>query len=285
MAKPWGRIEIGFLGHPKFRALNANAICLWLEGKSYCDEHLNDGRFPCSIVRTFRFWSDKAVGMLTTSCGVKPSGDLYAPLWQQQDLGGVSHFVMHDYLDHNDCRDVVMARKDKAEAERERKRRYLADRRAAAKAARELATNRECSALRTVNEPSANRPRTDPTTTTTTTSTVVPSERRIREPLTPTKERPLPGFLRLRLFAWMVAKLKGSAGANFDVDQWLGDLENDERLSIPADDQERWKWLQSALDYELRTRGLLTPAPAPPTNKRVAGLVAGGEAFLRRNQA
>lgn len=121
MAKPWGRYEIGFLGGTKFRALNANAICLWWEIKSYCDEHLNDGRFPATTIKTFRFYSAKALEQLTRSAGLKPNGQPFAPLLERQDIGGVAYFVMHDYLDHNDCRDKVMARKKKADEEREKR--------------------------------------------------------------------------------------------------------------------------------------------------------------------
>lgn len=110
MAKPWAKYEIDYLDHPKFRALNANAIVLWLEAKNHCDKFHTDGRFPSSVVKTFRYFSAKGVEMLTRSCGVKPNGEHYAALWVPMDIGGVSYYVMHDYLDHNDCRDEVMAR-------------------------------------------------------------------------------------------------------------------------------------------------------------------------------
>lgn len=122
MSKPWGRYEIGFLGGSKFRALNANAICLWWEIKSYCDEHLNDGRFPQAIVKTFRFYSAKALEQLRRSCGVKPNGDPFAPLIDTQEIGGVPYYVMHDYLDHNDCRDAVEARQRIADERRAKER-------------------------------------------------------------------------------------------------------------------------------------------------------------------
>jgi hypothetical protein len=110
MPKPWGKYEIDYLDHPKFRALHANAIVLWHEAKNYCDKFQTDGRFPKEIVKTFRFSTAKAVEQLERSCGVKPNGDPYAPLWMAQDIGGVAYYVMHDYLDYNDCRDEVLAR-------------------------------------------------------------------------------------------------------------------------------------------------------------------------------
>lgn len=139
MAKPWGKYEIDYLDHPKFRALNANAIVLWMEAKNHCDKFQTDGRFPVAVVRTFRYYSVKGVELLTRSCGVKPNGEHYAALWGAIDIGGVRYYVMHDYLDHNDCRDEVLARIADAETraelrrlkDRERKQQDRADRKAA----------------------------------------------------------------------------------------------------------------------------------------------------------
>lgn len=82
MSKPWAKYEIDYLDHPKFRALNANAIVLWLEAKNHCDKFHTDGRFPVAVVRTFRYFSVKSVELLTRSCGVKPNGEQYSALWQ-----------------------------------------------------------------------------------------------------------------------------------------------------------------------------------------------------------
>jgi len=134
MAKPWARLEIGYLSHPKFLALNANAICLWHEGKNYCDAHHTDGLIPRDALRMFRFRGRKALALLLASCGPKPDGTSYAPLWESHPIG----YKMHDYLDHNDCRDEVLARLDDAEdvkalrriANKERQAKYRAERKA-----------------------------------------------------------------------------------------------------------------------------------------------------------
>lgn len=121
MAKPWARIEIGYLSHPKFLALNANAICLWHEGKNYCDTHQTDGMIPADALKTFRFRGKKSIEILLKSCGKKPDNTDYFPLWERHELG----FKMHDYLDHNDCREAVLARMgmavERRNSERERK--------------------------------------------------------------------------------------------------------------------------------------------------------------------
>lgn len=111
MPKPWARIEVGYFSHIKFLKLNANAISLWHEGKDYCDTHHTDGLIPREALQHFRFRGTKSVTMLSTSCGEKPSGAAYAPLWEEHPVG----YKMHDYLDHNDCRDEVLTRLEDAE--------------------------------------------------------------------------------------------------------------------------------------------------------------------------
>lgn len=132
--KPWAKLEIGYLSHPKFLALSANAICLWHEGKNYCDAHQTDGIIPKDALRTFRFRGVASVSLLLRSCGDKPNGSPYAPLWEAHATGG---YRMHDYLDHNDCRDAVLARMEQADRNREFDREYKQRARAAKKTKRE----------------------------------------------------------------------------------------------------------------------------------------------------
>lgn len=133
MGKPWAKTEIDFINHPKFRALNSNAICLWIEGKNYCDKHMTDGLIPTHIVKQFRFNGRKSVESLMASCGPKNESHTHAPLWELHPVG----FKMHDYLDYNDCRDVALARIQQAEDEREKDRDRKATARAAKKAKRD----------------------------------------------------------------------------------------------------------------------------------------------------
>lgn len=111
MGKPWAKIEIGYLDHPKFQALNANAIALWHEGKQYCDRFNTDGFIPTDVAKRFRFGGKKSILMLTTAINFpKPEGGRYAALWEIHLVG----YKMHDYLDHNDCRDEVLTRLEDA---------------------------------------------------------------------------------------------------------------------------------------------------------------------------
>jgi hypothetical protein len=146
MAKPWARIEQNFINHQKFLALSANAICLWLEGKNYCDMYQTDGLIPLTALKTFRFDAAKSRTLLQTSCGLKPNGTPYAPLWESVELGGVAYFRMHDYLDHNDCRDAVLSRIAMADTRKEADRVRKAEARAAKDAKQRPQDVREMSA-------------------------------------------------------------------------------------------------------------------------------------------
>ena len=117
--KPWAKVEIGYMDHPKFLALSGNAISLWHEGKNYCDKFNTDGLIPRDALKLFRFAGKKSIDMLTVSCSTpKPDGSPYAPLWEVHLVG----YRMHDYLDHNDCRDAVLARMEHADERRQTER-------------------------------------------------------------------------------------------------------------------------------------------------------------------
>ena len=116
----WMRLEVAYIDHPKFLPLSADAICLWHEGKSYCEKHLTDGLIPSAAIKTFRFYTKARMTELTRSIGKKPNGrDDYAPLWEIVSGFG---FKMHDYLEHNDCREDALRRMAKAKGEKDRKR-------------------------------------------------------------------------------------------------------------------------------------------------------------------
>lgn len=135
--KPWGRYEIGYLEHPKFVDLTSNALGLWWEGKQYCDANLTDGLIPIGRVKTFRFKGAKSIEMLTNPCRTpKPDGTPYAPLWEAHPVG----YKMHDYLDHNDCRETVLARQGAAAERRAADRQRQADWRAREKERRHSVT-------------------------------------------------------------------------------------------------------------------------------------------------
>jgi 5-methylcytosine-specific restriction endonuclease McrA len=105
----WMRLEVSYIDHPKFLALSDGAFRLWHEGKSYCEKHLTDGLIPRVAAKGFRTFNDKRRKELQT-----PVKGYQSPLWESHDVG----FFMHDYLDHNDSRELARARINKSTEER-----------------------------------------------------------------------------------------------------------------------------------------------------------------------
>lgn len=123
MAKPWARVQVGYTRHPKFSRLNGNAFGLWHQIKDHCNEFHTDGLITHDTVKEFKFYSKKSMEMLLTPCGLtKMDGAPYAPLIERHPVG----YKMHDFLDHNDCREEVLARTQRAEDEREASRQRVA---------------------------------------------------------------------------------------------------------------------------------------------------------------
>ncbi len=276
MPKPWGKYEIDYLDHPKFRALHSNAFRLWWEVKNYCDKFHTDGLFPCEIVKTFRHFSVKNVGQLTSSCGQKPNGAMYAPLWDALDIGGVPHYRMHDYLDHNDCRDVVLARIEKSEAAKKADR----DRKAAARAAKAAArpvdvrevsggVSGDVSGQMSEDCPPDVRPMSGSK------QYQYQNQYSLKErgsessaPTTARSKRPVFVGQRLTVFEWMLTNCLNDLGEHadaFDLHTWFQDLDQRavrDGLVIPKRDH--GEWLQAQLVAEAQRRGLpLRFATAP----------------------
>ena len=180
MPKPWSKLEIDFIDHPKFQALSANAIALWLEGKNYCDKHATDGLIPAHALKMFRFSGRKSIQMLMTSAGLKDaSGATYQPLWVDHPVG----FKMVGYLEYNPCREEVLARRADAEdaaeirklANKERQAKFRQER----KAKLERARNADRNALRNAPvTPVTPTPTVPVTTTATDKKKELPAERK-----------------------------------------------------------------------------------------------------------
>jgi hypothetical protein len=98
---PWVRIDEHAMSHIKLLALSDGAFRLWVEGLSHCQLHLTDGAISATALATFRCHKRARVRELSTSI------DGRAPLWQPDGDG----FRVHDYLDWNESREVVLAKR------------------------------------------------------------------------------------------------------------------------------------------------------------------------------
>ncbi len=286
--KPWAKYEVNFINHDKFRAITANAICLWLEGKNYADDKLTDGLLPAYEVKHWRFYSQKSVALLTTSCGIKPGTDCpYAPLWESVDGFG---FRMHNYLDHNECRDRALERIAQADRERELDREYKRRARATKQAIREADVRPDRQPDR---QPDSDRTATGLSEMSGSIQKQKTEDRRQiqkeQEPKSGGSKRPIYTSDRFAVFEWQLDELSKVLGAHFetfDLHAFFDGLTQQSRASglvIPKAGV--WEWLQAQVVAEASRRGLpIASSVVAPSNKRIAGLVAGGEAFLRRNQ-
>lgn len=96
----WVRIHDAALSHPKLVGLIdwRNPFCLWVWGLSYCQTHLTDGLIPAAAMPYQQ--ARKAIARL-----------VLAGLWDAQDDGG---WRVHDYLDWNDSRNLVLKKRTEA---------------------------------------------------------------------------------------------------------------------------------------------------------------------------
>jgi hypothetical protein len=239
----WFRFDDTAIDHPKFLALSDGAFRLWFEGGTYCTKHLTDGLILRAALNGFRYVTRKRVDELVA-----------VRLWDVVGEG----FQMHDYHDWNDPSDVI---KSKREQSRERTRRWR-------------------HAYRDASQHAHVPNGVDKSTTV---STIQRAERE-------SEGKPLPASSgrqagRLFLHRWQLDALIDTLGTHadgFGLDDWLEAINR--RLEGHALPRDPWKWVQAELHTEIERRGIATAdASQPqPTNKRIAGLMAGGEAFLRR---
>lgn len=245
----WVRIHDGAMSHPKIVGLIdwRNPFCVWVWGLSYCQQHLTDG----AIVKD----------ALPNRDAVKTAEKLVAKgLWL--DVGAAFH--VHDYLDWNNGRDVITEKrqqaKDRARSSRER----------AAHARRTSSLGVVEDDLGVGGSSSEGEP-----------------ERKPSAPLPATSRRDR-DYGRIFLHAWQQHALVAALGPHaeaFALDEFLDGLSakaDAQGVTFPNKDI-RWAWVQAQLTEECRRRGLPIASGAEQSgNKRIAGLVAGGEAFLRR---
>lgn len=255
---PWVRIHDGAISHPKIVGLIdwRNPFCVWVWGLSYCQLHLTDG----AIVKDALPNRDAA----KTAIKLATKG-----LWH--DEGTI--YVVHDYLDWNNSREVIAEKRASA---RGRVTRY----RQRTDPSGHARDERRTSSLG-VSVGSS----TDSTIQNTEGVQGEPDRREQSDRLV----APIRAgdFGRIYLHRWQLDNLIATLGehaADFGLDEWLDAL--NQSIAGKALPPDPWKFVKGQLDAEIKLRGLAvveTPSDAP-TNKRIAGLMAGGQAFLNRNR-
>ncbi len=93
----WVRIHDGAMSHPKVIGLPDKAFRLWVWGLSYAQQHLTNGEIPAVAIP----------GRLQRAAGKLAA----IGLWNAKDGGG---FHIHDYLDWNDSKDLVLKKRSEA---------------------------------------------------------------------------------------------------------------------------------------------------------------------------
>jgi hypothetical protein len=242
----WVRIDDRAMSHPKIVGLNDQAFRLWVWGLSYAQQHLTNGILTSEALpaRLKRFATDLVAKRL----------------WDAQATGG---FQIHDFLEWNDSRDVVIQRKLAAEAERVTTRDRLSRWRAAKREKRTAQTitetpdetplKRECN---TVTAPFLKRScnglnQTEPNQTSTAAQQQPRGGGR--------KERPLFHNSRFAVHRWQVDELismLGNQADSFDLDAWLLTGAVQRAQQEPGVIENWWAWLKAETVAEAKRRGL-----------------------------
>jgi hypothetical protein len=106
---PWGRLDDGLYDHPKLDALGRERLAgigLWSLAISWCNRRLTDGVIPLDRIRL--------LGGTTQLADRLVEADLF-----ERHADG---YAIHDFLEFNDSREQVEARREAA-AERQRRHR------------------------------------------------------------------------------------------------------------------------------------------------------------------
>lgn len=251
----WARLHDGAMRHPKIAKLIdwKNPFCVWMFGLAYAQEHLTDGVIVKAAMHP---------RAIKTAAVLVERG-----LWT--DHGDA--FLVHDYLDWNDSRVEVLRKREQA---RTRTRRHRNQSDVTRDDTRTLSSGVSVTASSDVStqedpEGMQGEPADDRR---------IARERRM-------VPRRSGEFGRIFLHRWQLENLIATLGEHaesFNLDMWLDALTASiAGKALPPDP---WKFVKSELDLEIRRRGLAVAeaTPAAPTNKRIAGLMVGGEAFLKR---
>jgi hypothetical protein len=104
---PWGRLDDQANGSPKLLALSDPAWRMWGCALIYCQAQLTDGFVPQAAIHTFGVRAKDKEKVADELCLAIVPGK--GPMWHKV-AGG---YQIHDYLDWNDSRNEVLAKREK----------------------------------------------------------------------------------------------------------------------------------------------------------------------------
>lgn len=240
----WVRLDDKAMTHPKIVGLSDKAFRLWVWGLAYCQQHLTNGFIPVAAV---------------TIAQIKTALELVkAMLWEPNDTG----WLVHDYLDWNDSRELV------------------AQKRLEAKARMALARERRSRELR-VGALERTSPEVPLGFGSSSVSSVSSGSLERKDPPDSRSKRPIFTGQRLTVFEWQLddcARTLGEFTDAFDLHEWFYALDAQavsQGLVIPKRDG--GEWLQSQLVAEAQRRGLplrmAAPAQVGKLTSRMAAMV------------
>lgn len=246
----WVRIHDGAMTHPKVVGLSDKAFRLWVWGLSYAQQHLTDGLLLTAAI---------------PSRVKRATADLIrVSLWEAHDVG----FKIHDYLDWNDSRDVVMAKRDGAKTRLQDFREKRAATPSTSEAMKRVSLLTSATALARsgvgVKEGSVHK--------------------KEEEKNFASSKRPIFSGQRFAVFEWQLdglSKLLGPHVEDFDLHAWFFAL--DERVVKSAQlvpQRDNGAWLLAQTQAEATRRGLVM-ADAIPIRDHVAERQADGETLRR----
>jgi len=105
----YARLEDSFRDHPRFLEMSCGAVGLWASALAYCNKHLTNGRIPAAA--------------LVKLAPIETPRQRVALVKELLDKGAFEQreptaYQVHDYLDWNDSKEKILA---KREADRARK--------------------------------------------------------------------------------------------------------------------------------------------------------------------
>lgn len=238
------RIDDAAMDHPKILELSDAQLCLWLRGLCYCQKHLTDG-----------FLTDTAIKSMRAKAGdAKRLCELV--LWEAAPGG----FLVHDYLDWNDSRDMTVHRKRRAKDRQETWRvKHVTN--APQRHVSNGVTNGVTNGVPHLTSPHLSTKK-DPTASA------------LSAP--PTNRGSQHG--RIFVHPWQLHALIDTLGphaSNFGLDQWVFSLSAlADSKGLILEKKEVWGWVQQQLSDEVRRRGLPIAGAAPSADDNLARMRA-----------